>query len=256
MTNFIHETARMGKGCRVGHFSVIQENVVLGENVTVGNCVTIYPGTRIGSNVRIDDNSVVGKQPYVAPTSTLKKRGDLSGEALPPLEIGDNVFVGACVVLYAGLKIGEGCLVADLASIRENVKIGKFVIVGRGVTIENHVTIGDYTKLQAEVYITALSEIGENVFIAPTVSTTNDNYMARTEERFKHRKGATIHSRARIGGNAVLLPGVTVGTEGVVGAGSVVTRDVPPYKVAYGNPARVIRDVPEEQLVEPKPAKV
>lgn len=235
---------------KVGYFSVINEDVKIGDNASIGNCVTVYPGTIIGDNVRIDDNSVIGKQPYIAPTSTLKKRGDLDEKPLPPLELGSDTFVGACAVLYAGSTIGDHSLVADLASIREHCKIGKYAIVGRGVTIENKCNIGDYTKIQAEAYITALSDIGEYVFIAPAVSTTNDNFMGRTEERFKHRKGAVIKSKARIGGNAVLLPGVTIGEEAVVGAGSVVTRDVEGYKVVVGVPAKVLRDTPHEQILK------
>ncbi|MBI2266683.1 MAG: N-acetyltransferase [Armatimonadetes bacterium] len=256
MKNFIHETAKLGENCQVGFFSVIGENVVCGNHVTIGNNVTIHAGTRIGDHVRIDDNSVIGKQPYVAATSTLKKRGDISDEPLPPLVLGEHCFVGANAVLYAGARIGKHVLIADLASIREKCEISDYVIVGRGVTIENGTTIGEYTKLQAEVYITALSTIEDRVFIAPTVSTTNDNFMARTEERFKWRKGPHIKSRARIGGNAVLLPRVTIGVEAVVGAGSVVTKDVPDYKVVMGVPARVVKDTPVEQLLEPRPQGV
>lgn len=249
MNNIIHKTVKMGKDANVGNFSTIMENVKIGDKVAIGNCVTIYPDTVIGNNVIIGDNCVIGRSPVIAKASTLKKRGDLTGEKLPPLVIGNYVTVGSSAVLYRGTKIGDNVFVADLASIRENCEIGNNVIVGRGVTIENQCKIGAYTKLQAEAYLTALSEVGENVFIAPTVSTTNDNYMGRTEERFKHRKGATIKKGARIGGNAVLLPGVIVGEDGVVGAGSVVTKDVPQRKIVYGNPARVQRETPQEQLL-------
>jgi acetyltransferase-like isoleucine patch superfamily enzyme len=249
--NFVHESAQVGPNVNIGHFSVIEEGVVIGENTQIGHGVIVHRGTRIGADCQIGDNSVIGRQPAIPATSTLKKRGDLSGDLLPPLELAPKTTVGALAVLYAGSTYGESVYVADLASIREKCQIGKAVIVGRGVTIENQCSIGDFTKIQAEAYITALSTLEDNVFIAPTVSTTNDNYMARTEERFKHRKGATVRSRARIGGNAVLLPGVTVDVEAVVGAGSVVTKDVPKGMVAYGSPARVQRPVPSEQLLGP-----
>jgi acetyltransferase-like isoleucine patch superfamily enzyme len=83
------------------------------------------------------------------------------------------------------------------------------------------------------------------------VTTTNDNYVGRTAERFKHRKGVTVERGGRIGGAAVLLPGVVVGQEALVAAGSVVTRNVPAYQTVMGVPARVVRPVPEEQLLFP-----
>ncbi len=97
--------------------------------------------------------------------------------------------------------------------------------------------------------MTAYSTIEEDVFIAPCVVTTNDNFMGRTEARLAAMKGPTIRRGARIGGGAVLLPGIEIGEEAFVGAGAVVAKDVPPRAVIVGNPARVIRDVPDEELL-------
>ena len=111
---------------------------------------------------------------------------------------------------------------------RERVTIGDDVVVGRGSLVENDTTIGAMTKIQADAYITAYSTLEEHVFIAPCVVTTNDNWMGRTEKRFGNIKGPTIRRGARIGGGAVLCPGIEIGEEAFVGAGAVVTRDVPP----------------------------
>ena len=97
--------------------------------------------------------------------------------------------------------------------------------------------------------MTAYSTLEDDVFIAPCVVTTNDNFMGRTERRHELRKGPTIRRGARVGGGAVLLPGVEIGEEAFVGAGAVVTKDVPPRAVVVGNPARVLRDVPEDELL-------
>jgi acetyltransferase-like isoleucine patch superfamily enzyme len=125
------------------------------------------------------------------------------------------------------------------------------VVVGRGSLVENDTTVGAMTKIQADAYITAYSTLEEHVFVAPCVVTTNDNFMGRTERRHDVIKGPTIRRGARIGGGATLCPGIEIGEEAFVGAGAVVTKDVPPRTIVYGNPARPVRDVPEEELLPP-----
>jgi acetyltransferase-like isoleucine patch superfamily enzyme len=123
------------------------------------------------------------------------------------------------------------------------------VVVGRGSLVENDVTIGARTRIQANAYVTAYSTLEEDVFIAPGVVTTNDNFMGRTEKRHDLMRGAIIRRGARVGGGAVLLPGIEIGEEAFVGAGAVVTKDVAPRAVVVGNPARQIREVPDEELL-------
>jgi len=171
-------------------------------------------------------------------------------QQLPPCVIGDDVIVGTSVVIYRGCKLNKSVMVADLASVRENAEIGELTIVGRGVTVENKVRIGKRCKLETEAYITALSEIEDGCFIAPEVTFTNDNFLGRTKDRFKYHKGVTMKRGARIGANVTVLPGITIHEDALVAAGSVVTKDVPAKKIVMGTPARVIRDVPTEQLLD------
>jgi acetyltransferase-like isoleucine patch superfamily enzyme len=134
--------------------------------------------------------------------------------------------------------------------VRERVIVGDDVVLGRGSLIENDTTVGAMTKIQAMAYITAHSTLEEHVFIAPCVVTTNDNFMGRTERRHALTRGATIRRGARVGGGAVLCPGVEIGEEAFVGAGAVVTKSVPPRALVVGNPARVLREVPGEELLD------
>ena len=203
----------------------------------------VYPGTVLGEGVKILDGAVVGKQPTLSPRSTAKR------EDLPPAELGDGTIVSTGAIVFAGTKLGARVIVGDQACVRERCVVGDDVVVGRGSLVENDTTIGALTKIQAHAYITAYSVLEEEVFIAPCVATTNDNFMGRTERRHELIKGPTIRRGARVGGAAVLCPGVEIGEEAFVGAGAVVVRDVPPRAVVVGNPARQIREVPEEELL-------
>ena len=206
----------------------------------------VYPGTVLGDGVRVLENAVVGKQPVLSPRSTAKR------EPLPPAEIGDGTLVSTGAIVFAGTHIGERVVVGDQSCIRERVTVADDVVLGRGVLVENDTTIGAKARIQAEAYITAYSTLEEHVFIAPCVVTTNDNFMGRTEKRHALRKGPTIRRGARVGGGAVLCPAIEIGEEAFVGAGAVVTKDVPPRMIVVGNPARVLREVPEEELLSPE----
>ena len=198
--------------------------------------------------MKVLEHAVVGKQPTLSSRSTAKR------DPLPPTLIGDGTVVSTGAVVFAGSEIGARVILGDQSCVRERVRVGDDVVIGRGSLVENDTTIGAKTKIQAGAYITAYSTLEEEVFIAPCVVTTNDNFMGRTEARLALMKGPTIRRGARVGGGVILCPGVEIGEEAFIGAGAVVTKDVPPRKIAYGNPARVHGDVPPEQLLVSRPA--
>jgi acetyltransferase-like isoleucine patch superfamily enzyme len=204
----------------------------------------VYPGTVLGDGVKVLEYAVVGKQPSLSPRSTAKR------DPLEPAEIGDGTIVSTGAVVFAGTKVGARVILGDQSCVRERVVVGDDVVIGRGSLVENDTTIGAMTKIQAEAYITAYSTLEEHVFIAPCVVTTNDEFMGRTERRKALMKGPTIRRGARIGGGAILLPGVEIGEEAFVGAGAVVTKPVEPRMLVVGNPARVMRPVAEDELLE------
>jgi acetyltransferase-like isoleucine patch superfamily enzyme len=209
----------------------------------IAETAVVYSGVELGDDVVIGDYAIVGKQPVLGPRSTAPR------EELPPLVVGDGARILAGAVVFAGSRLGEGVIVGDQACVRERCVLAEDVVVGRGAFVENDVLVGARTKIQANAYVTAYSLVEEDVFIAPCVVTTNDNYMGRTEQRHEQRKGPTIRRGARIGGGAILLPGIEIGEEAFVGAGAVVLADVPPRAVVVGNPARQIREVPPEELL-------
>jgi len=245
MQNYIAETVCLGKGTTVGAGSIVMDGATIGGGCSIGNNVIVHGCVKVGNGVRIDDGAVLGKLPMRARLSTLN-----SSEETTDLVVGNEVSIGTNAVLYAGCTIGNYVLVADLATVREDVTVGDYTIVGRAVAIENQTHIGKYCKLETNCYITAHSIVEDYCFIAPMVTTTNDNFLGRTKERFKHRGGVHLHRGARVGGGAVLLPGIDIGEDAVVGAGSVVTKNVPARKVYYGVPAGYVRETPEPQLLE------
>jgi acetyltransferase-like isoleucine patch superfamily enzyme len=211
----------------------------------VAPSATVYPGTVIGDGCRILDGAVVGKQPVLSSRSTARR------EELAPLELGPDTVVSTGAIVFAGSRLGARVIVGDQACVRERVTVGDDVVIGRGSLVENDTTIGRLTRIQAGAYVTAYSTLEDDVFIAPCVVTTNDNFMGRTERRHELTKGPTIRRGARVGGGAILCPGVVIGEEAYVGAGAVVVRDVPPRALVVGNPARVLREVAEDELLPP-----
>ena len=209
----------------------------------VADTAIVYPGTVLGEGCKILDYAVVGKQPTLSPRSTAKR------EELPPLQLGAGTIVSTGAVVFAGTTVGDRVIVGDQACVRERCAIGDDVVIGRASLVENDTSVGARTKIQANAYVTAYSLLEEDVFIAPCVVTTNDNFMGRTDKRLELMKGPTIRRGARVGGGCILLPGIEIGEEAFVGAGAVVIRDVPPRAVVVGNPARQIREVPDEELL-------
>jgi len=230
---------------KTGKNVIIEENVKIGQNCTFGHNIVIHEGTIIGDNVVIADNTILGKKPFRSAVSVTTTETNYES-----LEIGNNVKIGAGCILYCGCKIGNNCFLGDMASVREDVTIGEKTVIGKSVTIENKCTIGSYVKIETNAYITAISTIENHCFIAPMVTFSNDNYLGRTEERKKHFKGPTLKRGARIGANATILPGKTLGEDCLVAAGSVVTKDIEPGVIVAGVPAKYFGKVKEEERLE------
>ena len=152
-------------------------------------------------------------------------------------------------VVYAGAIIGAGVIIGDQAQIRERVVLGEGSVVGRGSCVDFGAFVGARVLIQTGVYVTGGTVIEDEVFLGPGVQTTNDDTMGR-HSGGEGLRAPVLRRACRVGGGAVLVPGVEIGEEAYVAAGAVVASDVQPRSVVMGVPARVVREVPEEDLIE------
>ena len=222
---------------------VLSPAAQVADDVQFGANVVVHGDTVIGPGVVIQDGVILGKPPRLAPTSATAAPVD------EPLVIEAGASICAQAIVFAGARIGEGAIIGDQSYVRERTVIGARSVVGRGACVDNDVVIGARVKLQSQVYITAFSVVEDDVFVGPRAMTTNDNTMARQrpEDRLA---GATLRRACRIGGGAILTPGVEIGEEAYIAAGSVVTNHVPPRGVVIGVPGRVVRYVEDSDLLE------
>jgi acetyltransferase-like isoleucine patch superfamily enzyme len=222
---------------------VLDDEVVLPHDIEIGSNVVIHAGVEFGAGVRIQDAAIIGKALVLSRQSQAELR--------PPeaTMVGDQVTIAAQAVVVAGAQIGAGAFIGDQAQVRERAQIGADSAVGRGTAVDNDVVIGERVRIQTGCYLTAFSTVEDDVFIGPGVFTYNDNSMARHAKDVQ-LTGAILRRACRVGGGARILPGIEVGEEAFVATGSVVTRNVPARTLVMGVPAKRVRDIRDEELIE------
>ena len=221
---------------------LLGEDVQIADDVSFGAGIIVHAGTIVGAGCTIEDRALLGKRPRLASSSAA--HGDVGR-----LRIAEGVTVCSGAVVFAGATLGEQAIVGDQSFVRERSSVGAGSVIGRGSVVDNDVTVGARVRVQSNVYLTAFTIVEDDVFVGPGVVTTNDDTMARHPPGAP-LLGATLRRACRIGGGAVLTPGVEIGEEAFVAAGALVTSDVPARAVVMGAPARVVREVPDEDLLE------
>lgn len=172
--------------------------------------------------------------------------GLLLGEGV---RMGKGVLLGGHIVIHAGVELGVGVRVGDHAQIRERAHIRAGATIGSFVSVDPDVDVGPRASVQTRCYLARGSIIQSDVFLGPGVTLANDNTMGR-HPKGEDLQGPRLREACRIGAGAVICPGIEIGEEAFVAAGAAVVADVPPRAVVMGVPARVVREVPDEDLLE------
>lgn len=238
----LQEPVRMGQHCVMGRNVHFGENVSLGHNCILEDDVTIGANTYIDSNTVIRSGVTIGADSLIGANCIIGEYWmDFCRDRQPhvhPLNIGERALIRSGSILYAGSKIGTDFQTGHQVTIREKSKIGNHVSVGTLSDIQGNCEIGNYVRLHSNVHIGQLSKVDDFVWIYPYVVLTNDP--TPPSEDFA---GVHVHSFAIIATGSIIMPGLEIGQDCLIGAGAIVTKSVEPYAVAVGNPAKMISDV-------------
>jgi len=194
------------------------------------NNYIMHKNVKIGKNSAIGDFVIIGVQP----------KGE-KGKNIKTIA-GNNIIIRSHSVIYAGNSIGNNFQTGHNVMIREDNIIGDDVSIGTGSVVEHHCEIGNRVRIHSQAFICEYSVLEQGCWVGPNVVLTNTLHPLCPLAK-KCLKGPTIQRNAKIGGNVTILPEVTIGENALIGAGSVVTEDIPKNSVAVGNPARVIKNI-------------
>lgn len=214
---------------------VLGQRVRIGDGVRFGAHVVVYDDVQIEDGCTIQDHVILGK-PSI-------RQGD-DDPATAPLVLEAGVTVGAGAIVFAGARIGAGAVVGDHAYVRERAQVGRDSVLGRTVAIGADVVVGERVRMQNNAAFVSGCVVEDDVFVGPNVITTDDDTMGRRPAGTP-RRPCRLRRGCRIGASVILLPGVEVGEEAVVGAGSLVRESVAPRTLVVGAPARTVRVLDE-----------
>jgi len=198
----------------------------------------ISPTSIISGNSLIGDDSIIQEFVIIGGLHLSNSENDSL------ITVGTHALIRSHSVIYNGNRIGDNFQTGHGVLIRESNIIGNLVSIGTHSVIEHHVRIGNGVRVHSNVFIPEYTVIEDGAWIGPNVVLTNALYPANPTTKMK-LQGVHILQNAKVGANATILPGITIGRDALVGAGSVVTHDVPDGKVVSGNPARVMKNISE-----------
>lgn len=201
----------------------------------------LYGYNRLGKDCIIMDNVTLGFPSARILRESWSKNISIHSLSFTGSTIGDHSILRPGTILYCDVVAGNRFKTGHNVLVREMTTIGDNVLVGTNTVIDGNVSIGNNVSIQSNVYIPTNTTIEDNVFLGPCSVLTNDRYPIRTKCDLE---GPVLRKGASIGANSTILPGIEIGEGAMVGAGALVTKDVPPWKLAVGFPARIV-ELPE-----------
>ena len=232
----------------MGFKAYVDDEAKIGDNVSIGRFAEILSGSAIGDNCVIGSRCIIGHPSKLELqkadfSATSPKVSDLIVKE-PVTKIGDGSIIRSGSTIYSHVVVGKNLRTGHSALIREHVTIGDNCIVGTQAILDGYIRVGSGSMIQSQCYVSQSVRIGTGVFIAPGCVFVDNKKIVLGQGL----DGATIEDYVRISAGTKVLPGVTIGKYALIGAGSVVTKDIPPKAVAYGVPAEIKAFQKDEEI--------
>jgi acetyltransferase-like isoleucine patch superfamily enzyme len=238
-----HQNEFVDKDSFINPSAIIGKDVKIEKNVYVSNGVRMYGNIILKEGTYIGENCIIGHPQRAQLSAIVKSKDNIENSEGPQTILGRNCTIRAGTIIYSEVTMGDDCQTGHNVLIREKTVIGSNTLIGTNSIIDGNVTIGNHVSIQTGVYIPLFCTIGNYVFMGPFSKLTNDKYMMRKKYELN---GVIIEDYVSLGANSVILPGIRLKRGTMVGAGSVVTKDTSEKDIVIGNPARVLKRVPED----------
>lgn len=216
--------------------------IVQGTNVYIHQSVRSYGRNRVGDNGVVLEDVILGYPTTEILVELRAKRTAAEYLDYDGTAVGENAVIRSHAVFYRNVTVGHHVRTGHRVTVREGGRVGDYVLIGSNVVVDANCVIGSHVSIQSNVYLPTGTKVGDYVFLGPNCVILNDRYPVRGESKLE---GAILERGVTVGGNATILPGVRLGEGCFVGAGAVVTRDVPGWHLATGSPA-TFRELPPE----------
>jgi len=239
----IHSEAEINKNAFIDDACTIGRGVKIEEDAYISQGTIIYGKTLIKKGTYIGENCFIGHPQRERLKEIIEMKIKKTETTGPLVSIGEHNVIRSGTIIYTDVYLGSNCQTGHNVMIREKTKIGDHSLIGTHSIIDGNVTIGSNVSIQTGVYIPLFSKIGDEVFLGPYCKLTNDKYMLRKDFPLK---GPIIENFVSIGANSVILPNIIIKQRTIVGAGSVVTKNTQKDDIIAGNPAKLLKKIPND----------